>query len=57
MMYATDAVREQKCSQCDIAYMDETWIRRYHSMKKDGAPKMSVKVGVQSAMSLSGMIL
>ena len=48
-MYATDAVKEQKKEQCNIAYMDVTWVWRYHSMKKGVAPKVSVKGGVQSA--------
>ena len=48
-MNATDAVKEQKRKQCNIPYIDETWVWRYHSMKKGVAPKVSVKGGMQSA--------
>ena len=37
-IYATDAVKEQKRKQCNVAYMDETWVKSYHSMKKGVAP-------------------
>ena len=48
-MNATDVVKEQKRKQCNIAYMDETWVWRYHSMKKGVAPKVSGKGGVRLA--------
>lgn len=48
LLLYSNALNRQARGECIIAYMDETWVWRYHSMKKGAAPRDATRGGVKS---------
>ena len=48
LLLHSDALQSQLRGELQVAYMDETWVRRYHSVQKGIAPIGTTRGGVKS---------